>query len=125
MSFYSQCKWTRFIYPTFLILFKDNQKFGIFDLKEINTTLILTRYIENESVPKDTEIIDHTWKKANKDGSKDKRFNENYQIPIVKYGQLSLRSESGLEEDYMFSNFDAFNNFAETYNHHILLLKKL
>jgi hypothetical protein len=114
-----------FFFPTFLLLFKDNQEFGIFDLKEVKATLKLSGYIEEESVPKDTEIIQHTWKKANKDGSGDKRFKGNYQIPIVKYGDMMLESEGGLEESYMFSNFDAFSNFAKVYEYHVSLLGKL
>lgn len=114
-----------FFYPTFLILFKNNQEFGIFDLKEVCASLKLSGYIEEESVPKDTEVIEHTWKKSNKDGSMDKRFNGNYQIPIVKYGEMTLESEGGLEESYMFSNFDAFTDFAKTYEYHIALLGKL
>lgn len=108
-----------FFFPTFLILFKDNQEFGIFDLKEIKAEMKLTGYIEEESVPKDTEVIQHTWKKSNKDGSMDKRFKGNYQIPIVKYGSLTLTSETGLEESYMFSNFDAFSDFAKTLEYHV------
>lgn len=114
-----------FFFPTFLILFKDNQEFGIFDLKDVNATMKLTGYIEEESVPKDTEIIQHTWKKSNKDGSMDKRFKGNYQIPIVKYGSLTLDSEGGLEESYMFSNFDAFTDFSKTYEYHVGLLRKM
>src|SRR5581483_6201781 len=60
-----------FFFPTFLILFKDNHEFGIFDLKDIKAEMKLTGYIEEESVPKDTEVIQHTWKKSNKDGSMD------------------------------------------------------
>ncbi len=108
-----------FFFPTFLILFKDNQEFGIFDLKDIKVEMKLTGYIEEESVPKDTEVIQHTWKKSNKDGSMDKRFKGNYQIPIVKYGSLTLTSETGLEESYMFSNFDAFSDFAKTFEYHV------
>ncbi len=114
-----------FFFPTFLILFKDNRDFGIFDLKDINFGLKLTAYIEEESVPKDTEVIQHTWKKTNKDGSRDKRFNNNYQIPVVKYGDMTLDSESGLEESFMFSNFDAFSNFTKTFEFHFNLLTKL
>jgi len=114
-----------FIYPTFMVLFKDTQKFGIFDLKVIKNTFELIGYIEEESVPKDTEIVDHTWRKANKDGSMDKRFNGNYQIPIVKYGELFFQSEDGLEEGYLFSNFEAFNDFTEAYNRHLSLLNKI
>lgn len=114
-----------FFFPTFLLLFKDNQEFGIYDLKEVKATLKLSGYIEEESVPKDTEIIQHTWKKANKDGSMDKRFKGNYQIPIVKYGDMTLESEGGLEESFMFSNFDAFTEFGKTYEYHVSLLGKL
>ena len=114
-----------FFYPTFLLLFKDNQEFGIFDLKEVKATMKLSGYVEEESVPKDTEIIQHTWKKANKDGSMDKRFKGNYQIPIVKYGDMTFESEGGLEESFMFSNFDAFTEFAKTYEYHVSLLGKL
>lgn len=114
-----------FLFPTFMILFKDKQKFGIFDLLDIQATLELTSFIEEEKLPSDTEKVGFTWKKANKDGSMDKRFKGNYQIPIVKYGQMTLTSETGLEEGYMFSNFDAFSDFAKTYIHHMALLQKL
>ncbi len=114
-----------FFFPTFLILFKSNEEFGIFDIRDINASFKLTGYIEEETVPKDTEVIQHTWKKANKDGSADKRFKGNYQIPIVKYGDMTLKTESGLEESYMFSNFDAFVEFGKHYEHHFNLLKTL
>lgn len=114
-----------FFFPTFLLLFKDNQEFGIFDLREIKANMKLSGYIEEEGVPKDTEIIQHTWKKANKDGSMDKRFKGNFQIPIVKYGDVTFESEGGLEESFMFSNFDAFTDFSKTWDYHISLLGKL
>lgn len=114
-----------FFFPTFLLLYKGSKAFGIFDLKEINIAMKLTGYVEEEGVPGDTEVIQHTWKKANKNGSPDKRFKDNYQIPVVKYGDLTLTSETGLEESFMFSNFDAFSEFSKTIEHHAKLLKKL
>jgi len=114
-----------FFFPTFLLLFKGNEEFGIFDLKEIQITMKLTSYIEEEGVPEDAEVIQHTWKKANKDGSMDRRFRDNYQIPVVKYGNMILESESGLEESFMFSNFDSFVEFGKAYEHHLSLVNKL
>jgi len=111
-----------FFFPTFLLLYEDDEKFGIFDLREIDIRMELTGYIEEEKVPGDTEIVDHTWKKANKDGSADRRFKDNYQIPIVKYGQMTITSDTGLEEAFLFSNFDAFSEFAKTYVYHSSLL---
>jgi hypothetical protein len=113
-----------FIYPTFLILFKDNQRFGIFDLKEVTASLTFTQYHEEEKVPSDGEVIGHTWKKANKDGSRDKRFQgNNYQIPVLKYGNLVLEADDGLQESYMFSSAEAFTGFAEALGFHLKHLK--
>jgi hypothetical protein len=114
-----------FFYPTFLLFLKNNEEFGIFDLNDINTVMKLSRYIEEENMPNDTEIIEHTWKKSNKDGSMDKRFKGNYQIPIVKYGEITLKSENKLEESFMFSNPKAFEEFAKTYEYHVSLLNKI
>ena len=114
-----------FFFPTFLLLYKGSQEFGIFDLKEIKAAMKLIGYVEEEKVPGDTEVIQHTWKKTNKDGSRDRRFKGNYQIPIVKYGDLTLTSETGLEESFMFSNFDAFTEFGKTFEHHTTLLEKI
>jgi hypothetical protein len=113
-----------FIYPTFLILFKDNQRFGIFDLKEVKGSLTFTQYHEEEKVPSDGEIIGHTWKKANKDGSRDKRFQgNNYQIPVLKYGSMVLETDDGLQESYMFSGAEVFTGFAEALGFHLKRLK--
>lgn len=68
-----------------------------------------------EAVPTDAELIGHTWKKANKDGSPDRRFVDNYQIPILKYGDIRLTSPSGLNEAYMISNEQLANRFAEAF----------
>jgi hypothetical protein len=72
-------------------------------------------FIEEETVPTDAELIGQTWKKANKDGSPDRRFANNYQIPIVNYGDFRLRSPSGLNEAYMISNERLARGFAEAF----------
>ena len=113
-----------FIYPTFLVLFKDNQRFGIFDLKEVRGSLTFTSYHEEAAVPSDGEVIGQTWKKANKDGSRDRRFQgNNYQIPVMKYGNLTLETDDGLQESYMFSNPEAFADFADAMSFHLKNLK--
>ncbi len=58
-------------------------------------------------------MIDHTWKKCNKDGSPDRRFANNYQIPIAGYGEITFSSRNGLHEQYMFSSAGKAQRFAE------------
>jgi hypothetical protein len=47
-------------------------------------------------VPGDAKVVGHTWLKASKDGSPDRRLTDNYQIPIVAYAFLTLKSWVGL-----------------------------
>jgi hypothetical protein len=45
-------------------------------------------------------------------GSPDRRFANNYQIPILKYGDIRLTSSGGLNEAYMVSNATLAQGFA-------------
>jgi len=72
-------------------------------------------FIEEESVPSDTFHVGQTWKKANKDGSRDRRFANNYEIPVVQYGQLRFASSTGVNEEYLVSDATAAQVFAVAY----------
>lgn len=50
------------------------------------------RFVEHEHVAKDAEIISHTWEKVNKNGTPDKRYKNNRQLPVCKYGEIILTS---------------------------------
>lgn len=56
------------------------------------------RFIEDgmSSVPSDAEVVDTTWRYVNKDGSADRRFKNNTQLPIVLYEEIAFFSDSGL-----------------------------
>jgi hypothetical protein len=69
---------------------------------------------EDGSVPSDSRVVGHTWLKANKDGSPDRRFADNYQIPIAEYG-LRITSGTGLNEEYMVSGASVALQFAKAW----------
>jgi hypothetical protein len=50
-----------------------------------------TRFVENERVPSDAQIVGQTWQYVNKKGGPDRRFGYNRQIPQVLYQQMVLR----------------------------------
>lgn len=102
-----------FLYPGFAVYFISEDAFALIDAGEIEIQFIMARFIEEEAVPRDATVTGQTWKKANKDGSQDRRFAGNYQIPIVKYGYLHLKTPSGLNEAYMFSNFESVDAFMD------------
>ncbi|MFL5482866.1 MAG: DUF4236 domain-containing protein [Gemmatimonadaceae bacterium] len=93
-----------FIYPGFVLYVISSHAFALIDAKEVTIAFSPVSFIEEEGVPRDAEVIGQTWKKANKDGSPDKRFVNNYQIPIVRYGSLRFSSKTGLNEEYLISN---------------------
>lgn len=105
-----------YIYPAFVVIIDAQKKFGLVDIRELNFTFRGLRFLEEEKVPSDSIIVDHTWVKVNKDGTRDKRFKENYQIPVCLYGEFLLSSNTGLNEVYSLSNYEKAENFARSMN---------
>lgn len=103
-----------YVFPTFIVLFKNYQQFSIHDLAGVNVIFSGTNFHETEGVPKDSQVVGHTWRYANKNGTPDKRFNNNFQIPIARYGDLELVSNSGINDAYLFSNYAAFDAFSNS-----------
>lgn len=89
--------------------------FALVDLRDLRLDAASTRFVETEGVPSDAKVVGHTWEKANKDGSPDRRFASNRQIPIALYGEIVLRSPGGIHEAWMFSDHDAVQEFAACY----------
>lgn len=101
-----------YIYPAFLAIVDENKKFGLIDMRELDFNFHGQQFIEEEKVPKDALVIDRTWAKVNKNGSRDKRFKDNYQIPICQYGEIGLNSSTGLNEAYYLSSYEKSKSFA-------------
>lgn len=104
-----------YIYPSFVIMYARTGDFAIIGLEEIALECLQVRFTETEQVPPDAEIIDRTWVKVNKNGTPDRRFKGNYQIPVVRYGELLLRTNTGLNETYMLSDYKAAHAFGEAF----------
>ena len=79
-------------------------KIGALNYSDITFNAHTTRFIESESVPRDAQVVGQTWKYVNKSGGPDRRFKDNRQLPICLYGELELKSISGLNTVIMYSN---------------------
>jgi hypothetical protein len=93
-----------FLYPGFIVYRAAREAFSVIDFHDLKSNAALVKFEEEQGVPKDSKVIGQAWAKANKDGSRDKRFANNYQIPVVLYASLSLKSDTGLWEEFQFSN---------------------
>lgn len=111
-----------YIYPAFVIITSNKKEFALIDIKEFKVTFSPQRFLEREKIPSDSKIIDKTWAKVNKNGTPDRRFTGNYELPIVRYGQLDITSASGLNESYCFSNYDSSEAFVNAFTKYQLSL---
>ncbi|KIA96730.1 hypothetical protein OC25_03165 [Pedobacter kyungheensis] len=114
-----------YFYPSFIIMYSNKTEFAIIGLDEINLQQSYVRFTETGIVPRDSKVIDRTWAKVNKNGTPDKRFKGNYQIPIAKYGQINLRTNTGLNEEYEFSNYEFTEEFSQAFRDYQALIKQL
>lgn len=104
-----------FVYPSFIAVRRGDGRHSFLQLRDVHIESNSTRFIEDEEIPSDSERVGEAWAKSNKDGSPDRRFADNYRIPILRYGQIFLTSDTGLNEAYMFSNWRACQAFYEAF----------
>jgi hypothetical protein len=67
----------------------------------------VTRFQEDEMIPTDCQQLGETWQYVNKDGSRDRRFANNCRLGVCRYGLITIKSRTGIEEQWMISNADA------------------
>ncbi len=104
------------IYPGVAMMPRADGAFALIDLRELQIEFHAVKFVEDEAVPTDARVVSETWTKVNKDGSPDRRFRDNYRIPICLYGRLLFTSPGGIEEEYQFSNVEAAGNFTRAFD---------
>lgn len=104
-----------YIYPNFAIYFVSESAFALLEIGDLQLVVEPTRFIEDGQVPADSTIVGETWHKTNKDGSPDRRFSDNYKIPIAQYSKITIRSDTGMNEEYQVSNAGAGAKFFEAW----------
>ncbi|UFN51664.1 DUF4236 domain-containing protein (plasmid) [Roseomonas sp. OT10] len=104
------------LFPGFcLVRQRQGTDFALLDLREAEVRAWPARFVEEERMPPDAQIVDTTWAKVNKDGSRDRRFADNRQIPVALYGYLTFTSRTGLREEYLASSVEAAEAFGSAY----------
>jgi len=108
-----------YIYPNFVVYFHSEDAFALLEIGTLQLAVTPTTFIEEDSVPEDSTIAGQTWNKVNKDGSPDRRFANNYQIPVALYGKISIRSDTGMNEEYLVSNAGTTLTFFDSWQHFV------
>lgn len=105
-----------FLFPGFILYRAAREAFSVIDYHDVHGDAKAVPFHEEDGVPADSKIIGQTWAKANKDGTRDRRFADNHQIPIAQYGYAILKSEGGLWEEFQFSNTESLMSFLNSMN---------
>lgn len=88
-------------------------KVGLVNYEEVSIRVSQTRFIESDPVPKDAVVVGSTWQYVNKNGTPDRRYSNNRQLPICQYGVVYLTSGTGLNVEMQFSNVNKTQDFEE------------
>lgn len=96
---------TLYVFPDRILIYESGMV-GAISYYDLQLKTKNTRFIEDESPPKDAQIVGQTWKYVNKSGGPDKRFKDNRQLPIALYSELHFQSKSGLNELIQVSKSD-------------------
>lgn len=102
--------------PDFLLVV-DANKVGAVGYDSLSIRWQDSNFIVDGTVPADTQVLRHVWKHPNKSGGPDRRFANNYQIPVCLYESIYLTSPNGLNELLQVSRAGATEPFAKAIAH--------
>ncbi len=106
---------TLYFFPDQVLVY-EKKGVGAVNYKELKVDISSSRFIEEESVPKDATVVGRTWKYVNKFGGPDKRFKDNKELPICLYEEIKLSSSNGLNELIQVSKNGTGSNFSQAIN---------
>jgi hypothetical protein len=106
-------KATFYFFPDRVLVYSKGEV-GAVGYALLETNASVSRFIEEQGVPHDAKVVDKTWRFVNKKGGPDKRFKNNRELPICAYGELTLRSATGVHEVLMISRHGPNVAFAES-----------
>ena len=104
------------IMPDCLLIFGKKQ-FGALDYRDVKFDISAFGFLEGGPAPSDSEVVKMVWAYTNNDGSPDRRYANNKQYPVMKYGKIVITSPNGLNVQILCSNesaSDALDKFINS-----------
>ncbi len=103
-----------YLLPDRFFVFQDGV-YSAISYSEIQASLQDLEYVEQESLPSDATVIGKTWKYVRRDGGADRRFNNNRQLPIVRYGVVAFSSPNFIAY-LIVSSLGVASSFAQSFS---------
>ena len=86
---------------------------GAIDYAELQANNSPVTFVESGSVPSDATVTGKTWQYVNKKGGPDKRFKNNREMPLCRYNELRLSTDTGLDVYLMCSRDGGFDELVQ------------
>lgn len=94
------------------VLIYDADGVGAVHFNQLQIRVEVTQFIEEPPAPSDATVVGRTWRFVNKSGGPDRRFNNNAELPVCKYDQMTIASATGLNEVVQASRAGVLVTFA-------------
>jgi hypothetical protein len=103
------------------IVVVDGRKHSEYEYSDLSLSVSNTRWQETDPLPRDAEVIGKTWQYVNKSGGPDKRFKDNYEIPVCAYQELHIFLPNK-SFSVMLSKRGPFETFRQTLCNYVNLI---
>jgi DnaJ domain len=104
-----------FFFPEGALTYMDD-RYDPLPYNSIKVDFSSGRFFEEEDLPNDATVVDHTWRFSRTDGSPDPRYKkDNVEIPVVLYGLLEISTPSLPKVRLEVSDRLAAARFARTF----------
>lgn len=100
--------------PDRLLLY-EGKKVAAIQYADLNVEVGTVEVVVEGKVPEDGKQVGKTWQYVNKDGSPDRRFADNQELPMMLYGVIKITSSGGLNLHFHCSNPKTELRFAEIF----------
>ena len=90
---------TLYFFPDRLLVY-ERDRVGAIRYGDVAAAAGVTQFIEEETPPRDASVVGQTWRFVNNGGGPDRRFNNNRQLPIMRYGTLEITGSGGLRHRF-------------------------
>jgi hypothetical protein len=94
------------------VLVYDTEGVGGVHFNQLKIRVAPTRFVEDSAAPHDATVVGKTWRFVNKSGGPDRRFNNNRELPVCLYDEMSISSATGLNEVVQASRAGVLASFA-------------
>ena len=88
---------TVYFFPD-LLLVRQNKTIGGLDYRNVSIEFHDQLFNEVERVPGDAVVIGYTWRFVRRDGGPDRRFNNNFQIPVLNYQAMIVNGPGNFQK---------------------------